>query len=174
MTAQRVQLRQLTLLAILTALSVVLRIAKLVPIPNVQPVSDILMIVTLELGVGFGIALTALTMFLSNIILGFGIWTIPQILAYIGCVLTIAFLAKILPLKKHLTLQIIVAVIIGFEYGFLVSLGMSIYGGVAAFVAYWLSGILFDFYHAAGNFAFYLVLYKPLTMALEKYEKRLL
>ena len=162
MTAQRIQLRQLTLLAILTALSVVLRIAKLVPIPNVQPVSDILMIVTLELGVGFGIALAALTMFLSNIILGFGIWTIPQILAYIGCVLTIAFLAKILPLK------------IGFEYGFLVSLGMSIYGGVAAFVAYWLSGILFDFYHAAGNFAFYLVLYKPLTMALEKYEKRLL
>lgn len=91
MTAQRIQLRQLTLLAILTALSVVLRIAKLVPIPNVQPVSDILMIVTLELGVGFGIALAALTMFLSNIVLGFGIWTIPQILAYIGCVLTIAF-----------------------------------------------------------------------------------
>lgn len=80
-------------------------------------------------------------------------------------------LAKIFPLKKHLTLQIIVAVLIGFEYGFLVSLGMTIYGGVAAFVAYWLSGILFDFYHAAGNFAFYLVLYKPLTMALEKYER---
>ena len=88
MVTERLQIRQIALLAMLTAMCVVLRIFKIIPIPNVQPVTDILMIVTLYLGIGSGITLAALTMLLSNIYLGFGIWTIPQILAYAGCVLT--------------------------------------------------------------------------------------
>lgn len=171
MVTERVQIRQLTLLALMTALAVVLRIAKVVPIPNVQPVTDILMIITLEMGIGFGISLATLTMLLSNIVLGFGIWTVPQIFAYIGCVLTVAFFAKITPLRKHLLLQVALAVFLGYEYGFLVSFGMTIYGGLPAFLAYWLSGVPFDTYHAVGNFAFYFVLYKPLTMALQRYER---
>ena len=172
MVKERVQIRQLTLLALMTALAVVLRVAKVVPVPNFQPVTDILMIITLELGIGFGISLAALTMILSNIVLGFGIWTIPQILAYVGCVLTVAFFAKVTPLKKHLSFQIALAVFLGFEYGFLISFCMTIYGGLPAFIANWLSGIVFDAYHAIGNFAFYLVLYKPLTIALQRYERR--
>lgn len=173
MTTERVQLRQLTLLALMTALAVVLRIAKVIPIPNVQPVTDILMIITLELGISFGVTLAALTMILSNIVLGFGIWTIPQIFAYIGCVLTVAFLAKVTPLKKHIVLQIALATFLGYEYGFLVSFAMTIFGGFPAFAAYWLSGVMFDTYHAIGNFAFYLVLFKPLTAALHRYERGL-
>lgn len=101
MVTERVQIRQIALMAMLTAMCVVLRIFKVIPIPNVQPVTDILMIVTLTLGIGSGILLAALTMFISNIYLGFGIWTIPQILAYVGCVLTIALLAKVLPIQNH-------------------------------------------------------------------------
>lgn len=89
MVTERLQIRQIALLAMLTAMCVVLRIFKIIPIPNVQPVTDILMIVTLYLGIGLGITLATLTMLISNIYLGFGIWTIPQILAYAGCVLTI-------------------------------------------------------------------------------------
>ena len=89
MVTERLQIRQIALLAMLTAMCVVLRIFKIIPIPNVQPVTDILMIVTLYLGIGSGITLATLTMLISNIYLGFGIWTIPQILAYAGCVLTI-------------------------------------------------------------------------------------
>ncbi|RVU76714.1 ECF transporter S component [Lactobacillus xujianguonis] len=171
MVTERIQLRRLTMLALLTALAVVLRVFKVIPIPNVQPVTDIIMIVTLTLGGGFGIILAALTMILSNIVLGFGIWTIPQIFAYIGCVLTVILVAKILPLKKHLLLQVTLAVFLGYEYGFLVSFGMTIYGGLPAFLAYWVSGLVFNTYHAVGNFAFYLVLYKPLTLALQRYER---
>ena len=140
----------MTLIAMLAALGTVLRVFKIIPIPNVQPVTDMIMIATLMLGIGFGI------------------WTIPQILAYAVCVLTVAGLAKITPLKKHFTLQLILATFLGFEYGFIVSLGMSIYGGWAAFVAYWLSGLLFDFYHAVGNFGCYFILYKPLTVAFKR------
>ncbi|HCX39564.1 MAG TPA: ECF transporter S component, partial [Lactobacillus acetotolerans] len=40
--------------------------------------------------------LATLTMVISNIYLGFGIWTIPQILSYAGCIITVAILSKVL------------------------------------------------------------------------------
>lgn len=172
MVTGRAQIRQIALMAMLTAMCVVLRIFKIIPIPNVQPVTDILMIVTLTLGIGLGILLAALTMFISNIYLGFGIWTIPQILAYVGCVLTIALLAKVLPIQNHFWMQLALATFLGWEYGFLVDLGMTIFGGFPAFIAYLVSSFAFDTYHAIGNFAFYFVLYKPVTLALKKYQRR--
>lgn len=172
MVTGRAQIRQIDLMAMLTAMCVVLRIFKVIPIPNVQPVTDILMIVTLTLGIGSGILLAALTMFISNIYLGFGIWTIPQILAYVGCVLTIALLAKVLPIQNHFWMQLALATFLGWEYGFLVDLGMTIFGGFPAFIAYLVSSFAFDTYHAIGNFAFYFVLYKPVTLALKKYQRR--
>ena len=51
----------MALLGLLTALCTVLRIVK-VPIPNVQPVTDILMIVTLLLGFRWGFSLTMSTL----------------------------------------------------------------------------------------------------------------
>lgn len=172
MVTERVQIRQIALMAMLTAMCVVLRIFKVIPIPNVQPVTDILMIVTLTLGIGSGILLAALTMFISNIYLGFGIWTIPQILAYVGCVLTIALLAKVLPIQNHFWMRLALATFLGWKYGFLVDLGMTIFGGFPAFIAYLVSSFAFDTYHAIGNFAFYFVLYKPVTLALKNYPRR--
>ena len=169
MATKRIQIRQMTLMAMLTALCVVLRIVKIIPVPNVQPVTDILMIVILVMGSSFGLGLTLMTMLLSNMVLGLGIWTIPQILAYTVCILTVAWLAKIIPIRKHLIWQLILATFLGFEYGFFVSIGMSIYGGIAAFFAYWISGLVFDSFHAIGNFGFYLILYKPLAVALKRY-----
>ena len=67
--------RAVALLGLLTALCTVLRIIK-VPIPNVQPVTDILMVTTLLLGIRWGIALTMSTLVVSNLILGFGLWTL--------------------------------------------------------------------------------------------------
>lgn len=66
LTKERVQIRSLALLAILVAMCVTLRIFKIIDIPNVQPVTDMIMIVTLTMGAGFGFALSALTMILSN------------------------------------------------------------------------------------------------------------
>ncbi|RMC52102.1 ECF transporter S component [Lactobacillus sp. ESL0228] len=165
--------KKIALLAILTAMCVVLRIFKVVPIPNVQPVTAILMIVTLNLNISFGIVLAILTMVISNIYLGFGIWTIPQILAYSGCILTIAFFNKFLHLKQHFIFQLILVTFLGWEYGFLVDLGMSIFGGISSFLAYWAGSLTFDTYHAIGNFAFYLILYQPLNIALNHYKRRI-
>jgi energy-coupling factor transport system substrate-specific component len=105
--------KKIALMAILTAMCVSLRLFKIIPIPNVQPVTDILMIVTLNLSIGFGLTLAILTMVISNIYLGFGLWTIPQIFAYGACILTVALLSKLTPLKDHLTLQLILATFLG-------------------------------------------------------------
>ncbi|CAM3199760.1 hypothetical protein SAMN04487792_1650 [Lactobacillus bombicola] len=164
--------KKIALMAVLTAMCVSLRLFKIIPIPNVQPVTDILMIVTLNLSIGFGLTLAVLTMVISNIYLGFGLWTIPQIFAYGACILTVALLSKLTPLKDHLTLQLILATFLGWEYGFWVDLGMSIYGGIPAFLAYWASSLTFDTYHAIGNLAFYPVLYKPLCLALNHFQRR--
>ena len=171
MTTEHDRIKRMTLMSMLTAIGVVFRIIR-IPISNVQPVTDMIMIVTLVLGIGFGISLAMMIMVVSNLVLGFGIWTVPQIIAYAVCVLTVAGLAKVLPIRKHLTLQVILAAFLGFEYGFFVSIGMLIYGSFAAFIVYWLNGLLFDFYHAAGNVGFYFILYKPLTKMLRMYLKQ--
>lgn len=103
MTNEHAQIKRMTLMSMLTAIGVVFRVIR-VPIPNVQPVTDMIMIVTLIMGIGFGISLAMMIMIVSNLVLGFGIWTIPQILAYAVCVLTVAGLAKVLPIRKHLLL----------------------------------------------------------------------
>lgn len=46
---------------------------------------------------------------------------------------------------------------------------MTIFGGLPAFIAYWAGSILFDTYHAIGNVVFYLLLYKPISLALKHF-----
>ena len=86
--------RAVALLGLLTALCTVLRIVK-VPIPNVQPVTDILMIVTLLLGFRWGFSLTMSTLIVSNLFLGFGLWTLPQIVAYACCMVIVIVMVTI-------------------------------------------------------------------------------
>lgn len=59
-TSRNEKIRSMTLIAMLTAMGVVLWIIK-IPIPNVQPVTDMVMIITLVMGVGFGFTLAVLT-----------------------------------------------------------------------------------------------------------------
>lgn len=173
MTAAKTQIKQLALLAILTAMAVALRIAHIIPVPNMQPVTDIIMIVTLQLGLGFGLSMAVLVMVISNIFLGFGIWTIGQIAAYAVCVLVVYLFGKIPLVRKHFWLQLIVATLLGYVYGLIVNFSMSIWGGIPAFIAYTAGSFVFDTYHCIGNFIFYPILYKPLTIALDRYEKRI-
>lgn len=170
-TSVHVQIKKIALLAILTAMAVVLRVAHIIPIPNMQPVTDILMIATLEMGFTFGLSMAVLVMVISNIFLGFGIWTLPQIVAYAVCVLIVFLFSKIPAFRKHFWLQIIVATLLGYVYGLIVNFGMSIWGGWSAFIVYTMGSFTFDTYHCIGNFIFYPILYKPLTLALERYNR---
>ncbi|MFK5676889.1 ECF transporter S component [Ligilactobacillus sp. LYQ60] len=161
---------RIALIGLLSALCVIFRIIHL-PIPNVQPDTDLIMMITLMLGNVTGISVAAITIVLSNVILGFGIWTLPQIGAYIICVLLVSGSAQIIPLRRHVGWQVILATFLGFVYGFFVSLGMMLVGGfgITAFWAYYLNGLVFDCYHAGGNLILYPLLYRPVVNVLKKY-----
>lgn len=161
-------IRKITMLGLLAAICTVLRIVK-IPIPNVQPVTDIIMIVTLFCGFKTGMTLAILTMLVSNLYLGFGLWTFPQIAAYIICVLTVWLVQKFLFLQKSWLFQLVIATFLGLEYGLVISLCMAVIGQAPAFIAYYTSGFLFDIYHAAGNLIFYPLIYLPLSKILQNY-----
>ena len=163
--------RAVALLGLLTAWCTVLRIVK-VPIPNVQPVTDILMVVTLLLGMRWGLSLTVSTLVVSNLVLGFGLWTLPQIAAYMVCLLVLQMVVLVLPMvRRVLWLQMGLAGLLGYLYGFVVSLGMAIIGSLngLGFWAYYISGLLFDTYHALGNLVFYPIVLLVLQQGLQRF-----
>ncbi|WP_424321488.1 ECF transporter S component [Lacticaseibacillus chiayiensis] len=163
--------RAVALLGLLTALCTVLRIVK-VPIPNVQPVTDILMVVTLLLGMRWGLSLTVSTLVVSNLVLGFGLWTLPQIAAYMVCLLVLQMVVLVLPMvRRVLWLQMGLAGLLGYLYGFVVSLGMAIIGSLngLGFWSYYISGLLFDTYHALGNLVFYPIVLLVLQQGLQRF-----
>ncbi|KLI77123.1 MULTISPECIES: ECF transporter S component [Lacticaseibacillus] len=165
--------RAVALLGLLTALCTVLRIVK-VPIPNVQPVTDILMVVTLLLGLRWGLGLTVSTLVVSNLVLGFGLWTLPQIAAYMICMLVLQTIVLMLPVVRRLLwVQIGLAGLLGYLYGFVVSLGMAIIGSLngLGFWAYYISGLLFDTYHAIGNLVFYPIVLLVLQQGLKRFNR---
>ena len=141
-TEIRQRIKKITLIGLFSAFCITFRIIHL-PIPNVQPDTDILMLLTLNLGMAISMPVAVITMILSNVILGFGIWTVPQIMAYIAVILTVAFCN-----------------------GLIVSWGMFAVGSVHGFWIYYLNGVLFDAYHALGNLGFYPLLYRPVNAAL--------
>ena len=74
-------IRKITLIALLSTLAYIGRLL-FSWIPNVQPVTVILLIITLEMGLVEGILTASLSMILSNIFLGMGPWTLYQIASF--------------------------------------------------------------------------------------------
>ena len=82
------KVKEISLIGILAAVNIASRIA-LQAVPNVKPVTSIIILSVMIFGLAFGIKLTLVTTLVSNIYLGMGIWTFFQILAWIViCLLT--------------------------------------------------------------------------------------
>ena len=87
-------IRKISLIALLSTLAYVGRIL-FAWIPNVQPVTVILLIITLEIGLVEGILTASLSMFLSNIFLGMGPWTLYQIASFTIVILVFSCLKSL-------------------------------------------------------------------------------
>src|SRR5690625_7025771 len=96
---------RLTLLAILAALGVVGR-SLFVFLPNVQPVTAIIIICGIILGPISAFVLSILITFLSNMLLGMVIWTVWQIISWGLIVIISGILEK---LFKSIPIYVIVA-----------------------------------------------------------------
>lgn len=149
--------QRMTLLAMLTTLCYVSRLVFQF-LPNVQPVTVILIILTLTLGVADALIVATLSILISNINLGMGVWTIAQIVSFALIIISTGLLIKPLFKKAPFSVMVLYAILTGYIYGFLVSLIQAPFFGIQNFWVYYLSGLPFDTLHALGNGGFYLIL----------------
>lgn len=163
--------RKIAFLALMTALCVVGR-TMFQFIPNVQPVTDIILIMTILFSWREGLTVALLSMMITNLYLGMGPWTIAQLATYTLIVFVTAFCSRYLGLKKYFWVQVVYSFFIGFLYGFLISLIQHFFFGIKAFWPYYLAGISFDFLHALGNAGFYILLAPMIKKLFELFRQR--
>ena len=116
--------RRLALLSILTALCYVGRMVFQF-IPNVQPVTAVLIILTLTLGMTDGFIVAILSIVLTNFLLGMGPWTIAQIASFgVLIVVTGLFVKPFYNISQKRSRRILFALFAffgGLLYGFVIS-----------------------------------------------------
>lgn len=164
--------KRLALLSILTALCYVGRIIFQF-IPNVQPVTTILIILTLTLGMTDGFLVAILSIVLSNFMLGMGPWTIAQIASFASLIVVTGLVMKPLYKKVHKAYFVAFAFLGGILYGFIISVITVKMMGITSFWAYYVAGIPFDVMHGLGNAGFYLILEPILAPLIAAYRKKM-
>jgi len=118
--------------------------------------------ITLYYGWRNGLAVSLLSVLLTNFYLGMGPWTIAQFMAYavlIGLTHLLEGRYEGLPTP---VLQVYVA-FLGMLYGLIISLVQAPFFGWNIFIPYYLSGLVYDIMHAGGNVIFFALLY-PIVM----------
>lgn len=153
------RVQEVALIGILAAVNITSRIY-LQALPNIKPVTSIIIISVFLFGLAFAAKLTIVTTIVSDLFLGFGLYTFFQILAWLViCLLsdTLSLIAKKQKKMPPLILMAIFAALMGYVFGFVVSFEKLLIGGPTMFWTYYLTGIPFDTLHAIGNFVFYLV-----------------
>jgi energy-coupling factor transport system substrate-specific component len=164
--------RELALVATLGAAAAAGRVL-FAAIPNVQPVTVIVLAAGVALGARAGFAVGALAALVSNFYLGQGPWTPWQMLAWGGCGIVGAAAA---PLLRRRLAFAVVAFALGFAYDALLDVWQwySFYPHTwQAFAALWANGVWFDAAHATGNFVLALAAGPELRRLLDRYARRL-
>ena len=159
------KVKEISLIGILAAVNIASRIY-LQALPNIKPVTSIIIISVMLFGLGFGVKLSIVTTVVSNLFLGMGTWTFFQILAWVViCLITqvlLDFLKKIHKEPKLFPMAIF-SFLMGYVFGIVVSLD----------IVYYMAGLLFDTFHAVGNFCFYLICAPILMKVLKKESERI-
>lgn len=162
---------RIALLAILTALITVGRIAFALPIlPNVQPMTALLIIITLNIGVIDGLVVSVLSMLLTNMMLSMGPWTVFQMISFAVVILLTGIVKYFYSFGTVRNRLIFAAwaLLTGYIYGFIISVMTFYLYGMSHFMVYYLNGLPFDTLHAVGNFAFFVILEPILVPIIRK------
>ncbi|WP_347862827.1 ECF transporter S component [Salimicrobium sp. PL1-032A] len=160
---------KLTLVTMLAAVAVVGRIA-FAAVPNAQPVTAIIILTGFWMGPLAAVIMAFLTTFLTNMVLGMGIWSLWQIIAWGSIGIGAGILGKLLPKVPVWGLSIY-GFMSGLFFGVVMALTMRAIG--QPFWGYLLASLPFDLMHAVSNFVFILVFYTVFESLFIRYEKYL-
>ena len=160
-------LRRMVLAALMGALLVAGKQA-MSGLPNIEPVSFLIVLYTLEFPRETPGAIAVFLM-LQGVLYGFGIWWAMYL--YVWFILMGA--AWLLRRMDSAFLWAVVSGLFGLCFGGLCAL-VSLFARDPAFaLAWWISGLPYDALHAGGNFVVMLLLYRPMRRGLQLAKKQL-
>ncbi|MDN6627054.1 MAG: ECF transporter S component, partial [Pisciglobus halotolerans] len=134
---------RIALLGLLTALCSVSRVLFQF-LPNVQPVTVFLISITLKMTMTDGWIVAILSILLTNLQLGLGVWTIAQIFSFSALILLTGLVIRPFFNRIPFLLMAIYSGFTGYLYGFLISAVQAPFFGIANFWPYYLVGIPYD------------------------------
>lgn len=132
-------------------------------LPNIELVSLLIILITRKFGIK---AFYSVYIFVACEILTYGIseWVINYMYVWAIFCLIILLFRNI----DNAVFYALISAIFGIMFGTLCSIPSFLIGGISMGISYILAGFWFDILHCGGNFILVLLLYKPLTTALEK------
>lgn len=154
--------RDIVVAALMAAIMLISQVA-LAVLPNIELVSILIITGTIvfERKALLSIYIFAL---LEGLIYGFGIWWVNYL--YVWTILYI--IVRLLRSQRQPLFWAVISAIFGLSFGLLCAIPYAVVGGFYAGVANWVSGIIFDLLHCAGNFVVALVLFKPLYSVMQR------
>ena len=160
----------LILLILLGAFAVSGRVL-LDPIPNVQPVTVIVLLAGIHFGAPRAIALAAAVALCSNVLLGHGLWSLYQAVGWSAVGVAGAALSNRLYVDGRMAIGALAALaaVSAFAFDWIVSLSALHSLSSEVFLVYLMAGIPYDLLHAAGNVAFVAWLANPLSEIMTRH-----
>lgn len=161
--------RDLTLVAMLSASLTAGKMA-LSAIPNVEVVTFLLVVFTLQFGFRRTLATSMVFVTTEILLYGFGTWLLGYYIMWPSLVGITALISSRNTLGE--TRWAVVSGMYGFLFGLFFAVTESLFYGPAYGLAYWLHGIPFDLVHGTSNFILMLVLFNPIHSRLAVIRQR--
>ena len=141
------------------------------PIPNVQPVTFLAIMVGIYFGISYSIAFATIVTLSSNVILEHGIWSNYKIIGWASVGILAALLRNqfIQNEKLNITNLAIFAAFSGFLFDWTVSLSILHNVDTSFFLIYLLNGFFFDLLHVVGNVVFVAWFANPLSELMNRH-----
>ena len=142
------------------------------PIPNVQPVTVLVLLAGAYYGAPRALALAAIVALASNVMyLGHGPWTIFQAIGWGAIGLVGALSANLIVVEGRVRIGhlAVIAALSGLAFNWFVSLSILLDVGSSMLVPYLLNGLVFDLYHMAGNVLFVAWMASPLGEMMSRH-----
>jgi energy-coupling factor transport system substrate-specific component len=162
-------------LAVVAALAALASIGRVVlgGVPNVEPVTPIVVCVTIALGLRMGIAVGVLSVLCSNLVLGHGPWTLWQIVGYSA----VAIVAHVVSRREPSTVELVsIAGLGAIVYELILtyaSVTIFIQGGDATYLRSLVIGMPFIVVHVVAVSAMTAVIAQPVLQTLRRARRRL-
>ena len=141
------------------------------PLPNVQPVTVVVLLAGIHYGAPRSVVLATSVALVSNLFLGHGIWTLYQAAAWSLVGVSGALLSERLAPSGTISVSRVAAlsVVAAFLFDWTVSLSALHSFGAEMLPLYIVSGIPFDILHASGNVFFVAWLAAPLSEMMSRH-----